>query len=316
MWFKMHPWVFPIIIGGIGILYLILNIGAIVETKKIQAKGSDHHISGIPFLGGIHLLIAGLISPIKWLSLLCVLDYTFWSFLYAVFIREACFKKNDVQSGKSTKNLTQAEYDALEGEKQCATDVEKDRMEIRTVKASVVNISDMLVFLLLLILSIAGFIGRNVILGYLAGVPAVLLFPYLTLKRPFFKADVWGILFRKPTGFGYGKARFIEWEQVEAIIAGDQILSIDEKLDGILENKLNAESLSGLSAFEGYTVEEYEDQAEWIENGFYIAIKPTEKGKSELLEFGTFFYQKDFLKKLEILKALWLYHFIIKLQSD
>ena len=77
----MHPWVFPTIIGSIGILYLIYNIGAIIETKKIQAKGSDHHISGIPFLGGIHILIAGLISPIKWLALLCVLDYTFWSFL-------------------------------------------------------------------------------------------------------------------------------------------------------------------------------------------------------------------------------------------
>jgi hypothetical protein len=99
MWFKMHPWAFPIIIGSIGILYLILNIGAIIETKKIQAKGSDHHVSGIPFLGGIHLLIAGLISPIKWLALLCVLDYTFWSFLYAVF----------------------------EGENQCAPDIEKDR---------------------------------------------------------------------------------------------------------------------------------------------------------------------------------------------
>lgn len=93
MWIKMHPWVFPIIIGSIGILYLILNIGAIIETKKIQAKGSDHHISGIPFLGGIHLLIAGLISPIKWLALLCVLDYTFWSFLYAVFIGNFSKKK-------------------------------------------------------------------------------------------------------------------------------------------------------------------------------------------------------------------------------
>ena len=311
MWFKMHPWVFPIIIGGIGILYLIINIGAIIETKKNQAKGSDHHISGIPFLGGIHLLIAGLISPIKWLALFCVLDYTLWSFLYAVFIGD-CFKKNDEQSGKHAKNLTQAEYDTLEGENQCATDVEKGRMEIRTVKSSAVNISDILVFLMLLILSVVGFIGRNVILGYLAGVPAALLFPYLTLKRPFFMADVRGILFRKSSGFGNGEARFLEWEQVEAIISGNQILSIDERLDGISENKLNADALFGLSAFEGYTEEECEDQAEWIANGFYIVIKPPEKGKSELLELGSFFRQKDFLKKLESLKTLWLYHFKIK----
>ena len=85
MWFKMHPWVFPAIIGGIGFLYLILNIAAIIETKKIQSKGLDHHISGIPFLGGIHLFIAGIISPIKWLAILCVLDFTFWWFLYGIF---------------------------------------------------------------------------------------------------------------------------------------------------------------------------------------------------------------------------------------
>ena len=40
---------------------------------------------------------------------------------------------------------------------------------------------------MLVIFSVAGFTGRNVILGYLAGVPAVLLFPYLTFKRPYLK---------------------------------------------------------------------------------------------------------------------------------
>ena len=291
MWFKMHPWFLPIVIGAIGILYLIGNIGAIIETKKIQAKGSDHHISGIPFLGGIHLLIAGLISPVKWLALLSILDYTFWSFLYAVFIG-GCFKKNDV----------------TEEENRYVADIENDRMEIRPVKTSGVGVGDAIVFIILVIFSVAGFTGRNVILGYLAGVPAVLLFPYLTLKRPFFKADVYGILYRKPTSFGYGKAESIKWEQVEAIIAGDQIFSIDENLGVISENKLNAQALSGLSAFAGYTEEEYEDQAEWIENGFFIVIKPMEEEKVELLDLGTFFNQKDFLKNLEMLKALWLYH--------
>lgn len=74
--------------GGIGLFYLVFNIGAILTSRKLQKEGSDHHVSGIPFLGGIHILIAGLISPIKWLALLCVLDYTFWSFLYAVFSSE------------------------------------------------------------------------------------------------------------------------------------------------------------------------------------------------------------------------------------
>ena len=291
MWFRMHSWVFPIIIGGIGVLYLIYNIGVIIETKKIQAKGSDHHISGIPFLGGIHLLIAGLISPIKWLALLCVLDYTFWSFLYAVFF-VGCFKKND----------------APKEENRYVADIENDRMEARPVKTSAVGVGDVIVFLMLVIFSVAGFAGRNVILGYLAGVPAVLLFPYLTFKRPFFKADIYGILYRRPTGFGYGKAESIKWEQVEAIIAGDWIFSIDENLGVISENKLNAQALSRLSAFAGYTEEEYEDQAEWIENGFFIVIKPMEEEKIELLDLGTFFHQKDFLKKPEMLRTLWSYH--------
>ena len=291
MWFRMHSWVFPIIIGGIGVLYLIYNTGAIIETKKIQTKGSDHHISGIPFLGGIHLLIAGLISPIKWLALLCVLDYTFWSFLYAVFF-VGCFKKND----------------APKEENRYVADIENDRMEARPVKTSAVGVGDVIVFLMLVIFSVAGFAGRNVILGYLAGVPAVLLFPYLTFKRPFFKADIYGILYRRPTGFGYGKAESIKWEQVEAIIAGDWIFSIDENLGSISKNKLNAQALSGLSAFAGYTEEEYEDQAEWIENGFFIVIKPMEEEKIELLDLGTFFHQKDFLKKPEMLRTLWSYH--------
>lgn len=291
MWFKMHPWVFPIIIGSIGILYLIYNIGAIIETKRIQAKGSDHHISGIPFLGGIHLLIAGLISPIKWLTLLCVLDYTFWSFVYAVFFVR-CFKNNDAP-------VEQNRY---------ATDIEKDRKKIRAVKTSGVGVGDVIVCLMLVIFSVFGFAGRNVILGFLAGVPAVLLFPYLTFKRPSFKADVYGIMYRKPMGFGYGKTRFIEWEQVDAIIDGDKIFSIDEKNGGILESELNAETLSGLSAFDVQTEEEYEDQAEWIENGFFIVIKATENEKSELLELGSLFNQKDFRKKPEMLIAIWQYH--------
>ena len=85
MWLKLHPWVFPCIFIGIGFLYLIINVGASRETKKLRKKGIDHHVSGVPLLGGIHFLIAGLISPVKWLALLCVLDYTFLSILYSKF---------------------------------------------------------------------------------------------------------------------------------------------------------------------------------------------------------------------------------------
>ena len=101
MWFEMHPWVFPAILGGIGLFYLIFNIAAGIKSKKLQSRGIDRHISGIPFLGGIHFLIAGLISPVKWLAVFCVLDYYFWSFLYAVFIGDR--SKKDDDSGNADK---------------------------------------------------------------------------------------------------------------------------------------------------------------------------------------------------------------------
>ena len=97
MWFKMHPWVFPIIIGIIGFLYIAINIGAALETKKIQKAGSDHHVSGIPILGGIHLLIAGLISPCKWLALLFVLDYTIWILVFSGFFDKGNSNDNDTK---------------------------------------------------------------------------------------------------------------------------------------------------------------------------------------------------------------------------
>ena len=294
MWFKMHPWVFPAIIGVIGILYLIINVGAIIETKKIQKEGSDHHISGIPFLGGIHLLIAGLISPIKWLALLCVLDFTFWGFLYAIFI-ESRTKKSD-STEKLTKDHELPEKPA------------KPTKILRTVKASGVGISDVLVFLMLLIFSIAGFVGRNTILGYLAGTPALLLFPYLTNKRPYFKADDMGVLYRKASGFQYGQTTYLKWEQVDAIIMGNQIFTIDEKSGDISESELNAKTLACLDAFAGCTQEKCEDMAEWIENGFFIVIKQLENGEPQLIEIGSFFKQKDVSQKFEMIKDLWQHY--------
>ena len=110
MWFKQHPWVFPIIIGVIGFLYITLNICANVESKKIQARGEDRHVSGIPFLGGIHLLIAGLISPCKWLALLSVLDYTFWEFIYVVFFYERRNKPKEEAEAEEEKKDSEREF--------------------------------------------------------------------------------------------------------------------------------------------------------------------------------------------------------------
>ena len=70
MWIKMNPWVLPAIFGSIGLLYLVLGLFMLFGKND-----TDRSVSGVPFLGGIHFLIAGLISPCKWLALLCILDY-------------------------------------------------------------------------------------------------------------------------------------------------------------------------------------------------------------------------------------------------
>lgn len=102
MWFKMHPWVFPGIFAFIGLLYLVINIGAIKASKDNQKKGIDHHVSGIPFLGGIHFLIGGLISPIKWLALLFLCDFTIWMFLYAVIFDDAFKREKSEEEERKT----------------------------------------------------------------------------------------------------------------------------------------------------------------------------------------------------------------------
>ncbi len=74
----INPWIMPSIIGGIGILYICLNLMAIRAGKR-----QNRFVSGIPFIAGIHLFLAGLMSPIKLLSLLFLLDFTIWNFIFS-----------------------------------------------------------------------------------------------------------------------------------------------------------------------------------------------------------------------------------------
>lgn len=73
---KNNQWIISAIIGGIGLIYCVLNYLAVRRGEK-----ENRHVSGMPFLGAIHLLVAGLISPCKYLALLCVLDYPIGSTL-------------------------------------------------------------------------------------------------------------------------------------------------------------------------------------------------------------------------------------------
>ncbi len=67
MWFKMHPWVFPAAIGGIGILYLLINVSELTWSQK----DCRERVRIIMYRG-----------------------FCFWMFLYVVFFADA-FKKPD-----------------------------------------------------------------------------------------------------------------------------------------------------------------------------------------------------------------------------
>ncbi len=85
-------------IAFFGVLCLILTYGALFASRK-----ENRHISGVPVFGGILLFIAGLVSPCRWLCLLCFLDYGFWEIpylLYHDFIKKDS-RKNSDDSDKS-----------------------------------------------------------------------------------------------------------------------------------------------------------------------------------------------------------------------
>lgn len=80
MWFKLHPWALSIILGAIGLFYFIVQIPIFFE--KTKKDGRNH--SGVPFVGGFHFFIAGIISPCKWLAVLCLLDYAVIGSVYKI----------------------------------------------------------------------------------------------------------------------------------------------------------------------------------------------------------------------------------------
>lgn len=145
-----------------------------------------------------------------------------------------------------------------------------------------IRISDILLLSALLIISIAGFSAffdsseePNIgvlLVGILFGLIFILILPYCTFKRPYSKVNANGIYYNKLQGFQlYGKEIFIPWNKIDAIIYSNKVLSVKNK--EVQENELNAESLAKLDMFKGATEADYDDNAEWLENGEYIVTK-------------------------------------------
>lgn len=74
----------------IGAFFLFMTYGALI-TSKVK----DTHISGVPFVGGFFVFLGFILSPVKWLAFLALLDPGIWMALYGFFI------------GRKTKKNTQ-----------------------------------------------------------------------------------------------------------------------------------------------------------------------------------------------------------------
>jgi len=82
----MSDWILPIILAGVGFFFVISTYGALLVSRK-----TGHHVSGFPCLGGVLILVGFLLSPCKWLALLCLTDIGFYMLPYAII--KGAFRK-------------------------------------------------------------------------------------------------------------------------------------------------------------------------------------------------------------------------------
>mgnify|MGYP004509563551 CR=1 FL=1 len=87
----MHEWILTVILGAIGVFLIAVSYAALYMSKK-----HGRFISGVPLVGGIFVAAAFLLSPIKWLALLCLIDFSVWEIPYALItahLRNRRFRK-------------------------------------------------------------------------------------------------------------------------------------------------------------------------------------------------------------------------------
>lgn len=72
-------WIVTIILGSIGILFLIITYAALIISYR-----TGKYVSGVPSIGGIFIFTAFMLSPVKWLVVLALLDYGVWELPYVL----------------------------------------------------------------------------------------------------------------------------------------------------------------------------------------------------------------------------------------
>lgn len=86
----MTDWLISIFAFAVGLIFwAITYIGAPIESKR---KGK--HVSGLPGAAFVLFLLAGLISPIKWLAFTCLLDFSVTALPFYLLINRAKSKRN------------------------------------------------------------------------------------------------------------------------------------------------------------------------------------------------------------------------------
>ena len=74
-----YPWAGPAILIAIGMFLIVMSYGALIQSKR-----TGRHISGIPFFGGLFVFLGFVISPIKWLAILALVDYSYGMLVYCL----------------------------------------------------------------------------------------------------------------------------------------------------------------------------------------------------------------------------------------
>ena len=74
-----YPWAGPAILIAIGMSLIVMSYGALIQSKR-----SGKHISGVPFVGGFFVFLGFIISPIKWLAILALVDYSYGMLVYCL----------------------------------------------------------------------------------------------------------------------------------------------------------------------------------------------------------------------------------------
>lgn len=74
---------------GVSIIFWVIGLFFVIVSYAATRTKS----SGVPIVGGILILIGGLLSPIKWLAIFCLVDYGFWYFPYSIIVDGKYWKK-------------------------------------------------------------------------------------------------------------------------------------------------------------------------------------------------------------------------------